>query len=105
MWPAHFRPCSWDRPNRTCEIELDPFGGPKLSGTGEKKRHQLQCDPSYSLTVEGVNCTKESAQCLRICDCGSGRGLDLDKRASQSICRIHIRAGSGDSVPEYTADR
>ena len=75
MWPTHFRPCRWDRPNRTCEIELDPFGGPELSGAGEKKRHHLQCDPSHSLTVEGINCTKESAQCLRICD--SGRGVAL----------------------------
>jgi hypothetical protein len=26
------------------------------------------------------------------CDCGSGRGFHLDKRASQSICRVRIRA-------------
>jgi len=105
MWAAHFCPCGWDRPNRTCEIELDPFGDPELSGAGEKKCHQLQCDPSHWLTVEGINCTKESAQCLRICDSGPGSGFDLDKRASQSICRVRVRAGSGDCVPEYTADR
>ena len=98
MWPTLFRPCRWNRPNRTCEIELDPFGGPELSGAGEKKRHQLQCDPSHSLTVEGINCTKESAQCLRICDSGSGRGFDLDKRASQSICRVGVRAGSSVAI-------
>jgi hypothetical protein len=71
MWSAHFRSRGWKRPNRTFEIELDPFRCPELSGAGNKKRHQLQRDSSSSLTLEGINRAQERSQGFWVGDRGS----------------------------------
>jgi hypothetical protein len=78
MRAAHLHFLGWNRPKRAVQIDLGPFGASQFAGPHKGQCEQLQSKPNFRHAVIVVDRSEQSAEGLRLDDCGAvandGRG-------------------------------
>lgn len=86
--PAHLHLLGRDRPDRSIEVDLVPFGVPQFAGADKDVRQELHGKFGQLLTVIAVDCTEQFANLVCLDDRTIVLWLRRDKRAAKIAGRM-----------------